>query len=267
MTCPVCFSAAYSGISLSSGEVLHSTCFQRLTDSLAEASGTHLARYLEITTLQKQLSSQGTYLGKVMHFLGRGADPEDLKSRIVAAEKIKQSAEEDYESANARATAVFDVMLNYPPDWSLRSAAVIARDKVCTRCGGSKTLQAHHVVPLSKGGTNRAGNLKLLCKRCHEYMHGGKEFSNNNSIEPPAIANRVQLLRNAIVTGSKVEFMYKKPTDTSHKKRQVTPRSLVELAHKHDAEKTLCLKGYCHLRCAERTFALKRMRELKLAVK
>lgn len=264
MACPVCFSSAFIGVSLSNGEILHSSCLQRITDALADANLARSLQRIQVASLRKQLTRQETYLGKVVRFFGRGADLETLRSRVAAAEASTQLAEGACESAKAKATPVFDVMLDYPPDWPLRSAAVVARDKVCTSCGSGKTLQAHHVVPLSKGGTNRLGNLKLLCEQCHQRMHGGKEFSSNKSVEPLAIADRVQLLRNAIASGAKVEFMYKKPTDTSHQKRQVAPRSLVEIAHKHDAEKSLCLRGYCYLRCAERTFALKRMKGLKL---
>lgn len=265
MACPICYSLAFSGISLSNGEILHSICLQRLTDALADADRTLLAERAQVAALRAQFARQETYIGKVVRFFGRGADPEDLRSRIAAAEASLRAAEGACESARAKATPVFDIMLDYPPDWSLRSAAVAARDKVCTSCGSSRTLQAHHVVPLSKGGTNRLSNLKLFCERCHQRAHGGKEFSSSKSIEPLAIADRVQLLKNAIASGDDVEFMYRKPTDASYKKRRVTPRALVEIDHEQDDGRTLCLNGYCHLRRAERSFALKRIKGLKLA--
>lgn len=167
--------------------------------------------------------------------------------------------------ARSNATPVFDLLMEYPPDWPLRSAAVAARDRVCTNCGSGKILQAHHVVPLSKGGTNRLDNLTLLCRRCHRRTHGGKEFSGDRSVIPLAIADRVQLLQEAIASGRDVEFLYRKPTDVLHEKRLVTPRALVEIGHEHDDGRTLCLTGYCYLRQADRTFALKRMKAVKEA--
>lgn len=53
----------------------------------------------------------------------------------------------------------------------------------CERCGRVAALRAgetwvtewlgevHHVTPLSAGGTNDAGNLCLLCTRCHHETH------------------------------------------------------------------------------------------------
>jgi hypothetical protein len=38
-------------------------------------------------------------------------------------------------------------------------------------CGNSVFLELHHVVPRSRGGTNRAENLVTLCSRCHRYEH------------------------------------------------------------------------------------------------
>lgn len=265
MTCPVCFSYAYSGVSLSSGDIVHVNCLQKVTGAIADADRTLSSERARIVALRQQLALHETYIGKVARFFGRGVDLEDLRLRIESAETSIHAAELACESARAKATPVFDLMLDYPPDWSLRSAAVAERDRVCTNCGSSRTLQAHHVVPLSKGGTNKLTNLKLLCERCHKRAHGGKEFTTSNSAAPLAIADRVQLLKIAIAGGDDVEFMYRKPTDASHKKRRVTPRALIEIDHKQGDGRTLCLNGYCHLRRAERNFALKRMKGLKLA--
>ena len=264
MACPICFLPAYSGASLSNGEVVHVNCLQKLSEAIRDADRTLSFERTRVADLRGQLARHETYIWKMARFFGRGADLEDLKSRIKPAETSLRAAEIAFENVKAKATPVFDVMLDYPPDWSLRSAAIGARDKVCTNCGSRRTLQAHHVVSLSKGGTNKLANLKLLCERCHHRAHGGKEFTSRKSGEPLAIADRVQLLKNAIATGDDVEFMYRKPADASHKKRRVTPRALIEFDHEREGARTLCLNGYCHLRRAERNFALKRMRGVKL---
>lgn len=263
MACPVCSSAAYDGCSLSNGEVVHEKCLQRLTAAIADADSTLSLERKRVVDLRAQLAGQDTYIGKVARFFGGGADPEDLRSRVATAEARLGAAEIASKAAKVKATSVFDIMLAYPPDWSLRSVAVVERDEVCTNCGSRKILQAHHVVPLSRGGTNRLSNLKLLCERCHQRAHSGKAFSRGTSTVPLAIADRVQLLKNAIASECDVEFMYRKPTDTSHKKRHITPHALIEIDHEQGDERTLCLKGYCHMRRAERYFALKRMRGLK----
>jgi hypothetical protein len=239
------------------------TASQNLLDSIAAADRTLSAERTRVASLRAQLARAEGYFGKVRRFFGGGTNPADLRSRISLAEESVKRAEIACGHVRARATPVFDIMLDYPPDWSLRSAAVAARDKVCTNCGSSKTLQAHHIVPLSQGGTNRLSNLTLLCERCHQRAHGGKDFSGTRSTEQLAIADRVQALQRAIVSGDDVEFMYRKRTATSFKRRRVTPHALVQIDHEHDDGQTLCLRAYCHLRCAERHFALKRMRGLR----
>lgn len=56
--------------------------------------------------------------------------------------------------------------------WSIMSAACIKRDgHRCTSCGRSSTpgnyLNAHHIVPISRGGKTIMYNLRTLCVSCH----------------------------------------------------------------------------------------------------
>ncbi|QDH83609.1 HNH endonuclease [Achromobacter phage Motura] len=51
--------------------------------------------------------------------------------------------------------------------------------QVKKRCGGycevqgcsNKMSEPHHIIPLSKGGTNTLTNLVGLCKSCHDKRH------------------------------------------------------------------------------------------------
>lgn len=46
---------------------------------------------------------------------------------------------------------------------------VLARDKnKCRRCGATKNLRVHHILPLSKGGKTVMRNLITRCKDCHD---------------------------------------------------------------------------------------------------
>lgn len=67
----------------------------------------------------------------------------------------------------------------YPPDWERRKRAThIRNDWTCQECGGlggpngSHELHAHHIVPLSEGGSNDLDNLVTLCAGCHSETHG-----------------------------------------------------------------------------------------------
>ena len=64
-----------------------------------------------------------------------------------------------------------------PKDWSAISASTILRDgSRCTRCGCMSSvgnrLNAHHIIPVSKGGRTVSVNLKTLCNRCHAKEPG-----------------------------------------------------------------------------------------------
>jgi 5-methylcytosine-specific restriction endonuclease McrA len=52
---------------------------------------------------------------------------------------------------------------------------VLKRDNyTCQICGSRKNLEAHHLVPRSRGGSNVVENGITLCKECHKAVHEGK---------------------------------------------------------------------------------------------
>jgi len=66
----------------------------------------------------------------------------------------------------------------YPRNWDSLRRNVYARDrhrcKRCGRKGGRRVaLHAHHIVPLSQGGTNSIDNLITVCGACHRQIHAG----------------------------------------------------------------------------------------------
>lgn len=55
--------------------------------------------------------------------------------------------------------------------------AVYRRDCfACALCDDRRSLQIHHVVKRSEGGTNHQMNLITLCGRCHALAHGTNLF-------------------------------------------------------------------------------------------
>ena len=51
--------------------------------------------------------------------------------------------------------------------------AVYRRDGfMCAVCGDPRSLQIHHAVHRSRGGSNDPQNLITLCWRCHALAHG-----------------------------------------------------------------------------------------------
>jgi hypothetical protein len=63
--------------------------------------------------------------------------------------------------------------------WETLRQEVYARDEYrCQNCGsrggpdGKVELHVHHLIPVSQGGLNNRSNLKTLCERCHNAVHG-----------------------------------------------------------------------------------------------
>lgn len=43
--------------------------------------------------------------------------------------------------------------------------------KPCFRCGSTRTIQKHHIIPRSMGGIFKIYNQVKLCQKCHHAIH------------------------------------------------------------------------------------------------
>ena len=71
----------------------------------------------------------------------------------------------------------------YPQDWENLREIILSRDnyqcqEIDTMCAGP--LQIHHILPLSKGGTNKNKNLITLCMyhHCQKHEHMRMKYEN-----------------------------------------------------------------------------------------
>ena len=64
-------------------------------------------------------------------------------------------------------------------EWQEVSRKVHARDKVCRLCGGSENLEIHHIQAFPKAPLFffDAGNLILLCRKCHRALKARGKYS------------------------------------------------------------------------------------------
>lgn len=90
------------------------------------------------------------------------------------ADKLLEAEQEAFSgiSSNAAIARANQRYPAYPENWSTIREEVLIRDGYqCGNCGSPNNLHVHHIVPLSKGGSNRLTNLRTLCEQCHKKLH------------------------------------------------------------------------------------------------
>lgn len=216
-----------------------------------------------IQNLKSKLSSSQGVVATIVRVLFGGESPETIEHEYNRLNADLFRLRNQYSKIDTTMKYIYDFMVTYPPDWKERVRELKEMSlENCAQCGSHSALHAHHKIPLSRGGSNRLDNLILLCESCHKGRHNVKHFSNNTSLL--AIDDRIKAVNYAISSKSNIEFLYKKPTDAQYSKRIVTPYRLKKVNHENTNGFTLCVEGFCHKRQEPRTFALKRMKNLKL---
>lgn len=266
--CSICSAGTPTDGVLIDGTVFHARCLQNLKES-AEALK------VRERTLQTQLEKRLTLTENIAIFFFQSRQIELLANKQYLASNIRK-AREEHEALVARIRLLYDLWPTYPPDWDERRRLVSERDHYsCTECGVGGRLHLHHIRALSQGGTNRIDNIALLCEHCHGEVHGGRTFhyEDRDGTQPTTIEKKIALLNEALAQRKNVHFSYRKP-DGTVTRRTVTPRALRKLSieelqallgrgAKIEKEGKLCLFGYCHLRRANRTFAVHRMQRIE----
>lgn len=190
-------------------------------------------------------------------------------------ETIKDVAEKDIKSAKEILKSVYDYWPGYPPDWDERRDALhIAVGARCRRCGFKKyrdrptdkrrTFHVHHKIPISKGGTHKISNLKLLCRKCHQKAHPyniGKDLQKMGIQQlKTKFTEKVALINKAIETQATLRFKYKK-RNGQIMIREICPTKITLDIYEH---KVRVVSGYCYLRNDTRTFTIARMSQLQI---
>jgi len=258
-------------IPLADGRFVHKNCIETKQRELLEFDKRIQECKKSIQENEELLRKKESFFHRVAAFWDsrRSIDPDAVKEAIRIKKNNLPLLTAQFGELSHRLEEIFDLFLEYPPDWESRRSLVIARDGgCCDNCGRSGSyrnkLHIHHVKPLSRGGTNRLDNLILLCEQCHKEEHGVTRFGGERDNAPPAIRERLIRLNEALSRNKEVEFLYKKFEDEHFKKRVVVPYEIVSLPHRDGEGTTLCVRGFCKLRQAERTFALTRMKALKI---
>jgi len=265
-TCPLCQDIVSNGVLLSNGRIVHEACLEGLQNRQEEIKSKIDAKKREISQLQRRIEQQNGLAFKLKSLFSKPrVEIDDLNNSIANLQSDIEGLSSGLSVTKRALSSVYDYFVSYPPDWDERRLLLInSKGNFCSICGTTSPLHVHHVKPFSQGGSNELSNLMLLCESCHSREHGGRDFSGEFEPSETAFSKRVSDIRYAINNGKRIQFGYRKPTDKGYRKRTVHPARLENIDHHRDSGSTLCVRGYCELRKAERVFALKRMRGLKI---
>ncbi len=266
-TCKLCNQEVDDGIHLSDGGLVHGECIESMERRSTNLQKRIVNLWRKCSELEMELARRQGLCFKLLSIFSKPQlDSSDIENAIVSLKNKSSEVSASLNVLRSRLSEVYDYYLSYPLDWEARRTAVAQIDgEKCSSCGDTpRNLHLHHRVPLSKGGSNKVSNLELLCEDCHSMEHGNRDFSGQFHHNETTFSKRLNNIRYAIEQNRRIEFLYKKPRESRYTIRTVAPIEIVNWAHEYDDGQTLCIRGYCELRKANRDFALKRMKRLRI---
>lgn len=272
--CVICNNGILDGNILVNGEEYHEDCYNKLLKEVDQikknidlSQSLINQRKLSIERNIKLIHKSRGFINKFKAAIGTTyIDEKDIyqKRRIIEneindnEEKIIVKKKELIDKKKL-IEYIYDHWPGYPPDWERRSNEIRKEREVCEVCGNSHGLHVHHRINIQNGGNHKKNNLVLLCEECHGEIHHqdfrDKEFDFKDGLS--SFGKKLKLINQAIPQKQKIFFHYTKRTGEKSK-RTIEPHKIKRVGH------SLCLKGFCHLRNDGRTFAIKRMRKVKL---
>jgi hypothetical protein len=136
----------------------------------------------------------------------------------------------------------------------------------CDNCGSSQHVQDHHIHPVQYGGSDSPSNIILLCKDCHEEEHNFQFEEDQWRDGARKALPKYQIIRNAIETNGRLSITYRSGGQTPKQtQREIDPLKLYREDYSYEGRQGgyhMYLKAFCHLRNAERTFRVGRIKKI-----
>lgn len=266
--CNICKSICTEGQVLSNGNKIHTYCFQLLNTQYNQQYKEFKSAKESLDKVQLLLEEHISFMGGIRRFFGGSTKEHDTlrESEEKLVKQFNQNQKLFFDTFNT-ITAIWDFLPSYPPDWNNRTKKMLEGNLSCSKCTKrNQQLHVHHIIPLSRGGSNRYDNLEVLCESCHSKEHGGKTFSYKLTNEDNSFSVRLKLIEQAIREKKTISFLYAKYGETPTNRR-ASPRSINNYEHERKHGSTLCVEGFCYLRNEDRTFAISRMSKVKIDIK
>jgi len=258
--CVICGQNATDGRALCDGRVYHDACYQTMLATSRQLRTTMEQARARRAAHEQAIVRAGSLGYKIRAlFRGDAIDVPRHRQEISETDLEVQRLEHDVELNGCRLRELWDFWPEYPPDWDQRQQAARTAAGSCERCLSNRHLHVHHRVRIGNGGNHRPENLEVLCEKCHGREHGkdfsGREFK--DEAHPSVFAQRIVILRSAIANQQAVHFSYRK-YDGESSTRTISPKLIKQVGQ------SLCVEGWCHLRNDTRSFAIRRMRGVRL---
>jgi len=263
--CKLCHLKIDSGIMLSNADMIHDKCLEDAQNELRNLDQQHAVLESQLSQCDTKLSEMNNLINKIISiFKNNEKEIESILGNKQIIIKAITTTKNKIKNQKNRLIPIYDYFLTYPPDWDERREQVITRDGfICQECGDNHNLHLHHLIPLSKGGSNKIENLKLLCSFCHSAKHHHIRFEGEFEHNETIFSKRIKIIQQAIDEEAKIQFKYRKFNESKYHKRTILPSKIFNYESENN-NFTLCVRGHCALRNANRTFAMNRMKELKI---
>jgi len=252
--CSICNSSCSNGILLSNGAIIHKECYDGILEKKQSAYNKMDDYDNKILKTEKQLNS---ITKKMLRVIGRKSEKDELLKKHLKSFRLWISfCVSDIKNLDKQLRLLYDYWLDYPPDMDERRKSLIEEINYCEDCGeNDNRIHIHHKTPVSKGGSHKRDNLKVLCEDCHQSKHKHKFSYSDDFKKPTEFKVKYDKLRKAIDENGTVTFEYKK-FEGERSTRTIKPEGFKLPG------KSLCVYGYCFLRNDKRTFAIRRMTKL-----
>ena len=255
--CIVCWKLTGHMESLSDGCLYHPTCHDDLLRRIKKTAAQLEECKHNFNGLAEAVDKIINPLSELLDTVPDQVDAADAEGAPSAPAASAVQLSMQLYALNKQLMRLYDTWLTYPPDWEARCREVFRRKGRCEHCGTVDGLNIYHVIPISCGGVHLVENLALLCRGCHERCSDGETFSHMQSAQERAFGRCVRLIQKAISKASLLHFRY---ADSSGRRSTRT----LEPEEMRREGMSLCVYGYCFMRHDYRTFAVKRMRDVRI---
>jgi 5-methylcytosine-specific restriction endonuclease McrA len=266
MKCAICNKPShYSDVILTDSRSVHQQCVQELQATFTEFDFAIRNLNEQLVILESAFVEISSLLNKFLGLFKKEIRKKEaeLKHEINNCKKLIASNEQDRNAILFLRQEALEEIYSYwpsrPPDWEIRRRkAIIDWEKTCSVCSDNRAeLHVHHIVPISAGGNHLQSNLEVLCKFCHQKMHGNNDFSIDYKSATSTYERKLEKIKTAIIESKKIQFKYR-TYEGEQSSRKVKPASIKKIGQSQ------CVEGHCFLREEERRFAIKRMTYLKI---